>query len=56
MGRFAPVAELKVGVPLAASADALRFRPWTAGAGLEPAGLLNDMRRYAYRYRNGLGD
>lgn len=48
MGRFVPVAQLEIGAPLGAGADALRFRPWTAGAGLEPAGVLNDMRRYAY--------
>jgi hypothetical protein len=29
-------------------ADALRFRPLNAGGGLEPVGLLNKMRRYAY--------
>jgi hypothetical protein len=48
MGRFAPVAELHVGEPLPSSADALPFRPLTAGGGLEPVGVLNEMRRYAY--------
>jgi hypothetical protein len=48
MGRFTPVAELHVGPPLPAPADALRFRPLNAGGGLEPVGLLNSMRRYAY--------
>ena len=48
MGRFAPVAELHVGSPFPATADALRFRPLNAGGGLEPVGLLNEMRRYAY--------
>jgi hypothetical protein len=48
MGRFQAVAELHVGEPLAAETDALRFSPLNAGPGLEPVGLLNDMRRYAY--------
>lgn len=48
MGRFAPVAELHVGAPLPSAADALRFLPLTAGGGLEPVGVLNEMRRYAY--------
>jgi hypothetical protein len=47
-GRFTPVAELHVEAPLPAAADALRFRPLRAGGGLEPVGLLNEMRRYAY--------
>jgi hypothetical protein len=48
MGRFAPVAEVHVGAPLPGVVDALRFRPLAAGGGLEPVGLLNEMRRYAY--------
>jgi hypothetical protein len=48
MARFTPVAELHVGTPLPTAADALRFRPLDAGGGLEPLGLLNQMRRYAY--------
>jgi hypothetical protein len=48
MGRFAPVAELHVEAPLPGAADALRFLPLTAGGGLEPVGVLNEMRRYAY--------
>jgi len=48
MGRFRPVAELHVGPPLPTTADALRFLPLNAGGGLEPLGLLNEMRRYAY--------
>jgi hypothetical protein len=48
MGRFAPVAELEVGAPLPNAADALRFLPLKAGGGLEPLGVLNEMRRYAY--------
>jgi hypothetical protein len=48
MTRFTPVAELHVGAPLPTAADALRFLPLNAGGGLEPLGLLNEMRRYAY--------
>jgi len=48
MGRFAPVAELHVEAPLPSAADALRFLPLKAGGGLEPVGVLNEMRRYAY--------
>ena len=47
-GRFRPVAELHVGPRLAPEADALRFNPWNSGGGLEPAGLLNRLRDYAY--------
>jgi hypothetical protein len=48
MGRFRPVAELHIGPPLPPSADALRFSPLNAGGGLQPIGMLNEMRRYAY--------
>jgi len=48
MARFTPVAELHVGAPLPIAADALRFLPLNAGGGLEPLGILNEMRRYAY--------
>jgi len=47
-GRFRPVAELRVGDRLPAEADALRFDPWNAGGGLEPAGVLNRLRVAAY--------
>jgi hypothetical protein len=47
-GRFRPVAELRVGAALPAAADALRFNPWNTGGGLELAGALNRMRRFAY--------
>jgi hypothetical protein len=33
---------------LPSAADALRFLPLTAGGGLEPVGVRNEMRRYAY--------
>ena len=48
MGRFRPIADISIGAPLPATVDALRFNPWNSGAGLEPAGVLNAMRRYAY--------
>jgi hypothetical protein len=48
MGRFRPVAEIRIGASLPPTADALRFNPWNTGGGLEPAGVLNAMRRYAY--------
>jgi hypothetical protein len=48
MARFTPVAELHIGAPLPTAADALRFLPLNAGGGLEPLGVLNEMRRYAY--------
>jgi hypothetical protein len=48
MGRFTSVAELHVEAPLPSAADALRFLPLKAGGGLEPVGVLNEMRRYAY--------
>ena len=47
-GRFRPVAELRVGDQLPPETDALRFNPWNAGGGLEPTGLLNRLRDYAY--------
>ncbi len=47
-GRFRPVAEIRVGVELPATADALRFNPWNTGGGLRPSGLLNRWRRRAY--------
>ena len=47
-GRFRPVAELRVGDPLPPEADALRFNPFHSGGGLEPVGVLNRLRDYAY--------
>lgn len=47
-GRFEPVAELRVGAPLPPEADALRFNPWHTGGGIEPTGLINRLRDYAY--------
>jgi hypothetical protein len=47
-GRFRPVAEIRVADPLPPETDALRFNPWNAGGGLEPTGLLNRLRDYAY--------
>jgi hypothetical protein len=53
MARFTPVAELHVGAPLPSAADALRFFPLNVGGGLEPLGVLNEMRRYAYPMSQG---
>jgi hypothetical protein len=47
-GRFTPVAELRIGAQLPERFDALCFQPWKGGGGLEPVGVLNRMRRYAY--------
>ncbi|MEX1141317.1 MAG: hypothetical protein WD399_04580 [Thermoleophilaceae bacterium] len=47
-GRFRPVAELRVGDRLPPAADALAFDPWNSGGGLQPVGLLNRLRDYAY--------
>lgn len=48
LGRFRPVAKLQVGKPLPPEADALRFNPWNTGGGLQPIGVLNRLRDYAY--------
>jgi hypothetical protein len=47
-GRFRPVGELRVGAPLPPETDALRFNPWNCGGGIEPTGLINRLRDYAY--------
>ena len=47
-GRFAPVAELHLGGRLPDDLNAIRFNPWNTGGGLEPAGVLNRLRAYAY--------
>jgi hypothetical protein len=46
--RFERVGTLHVGDRLPADLDALRFNPFNCGGGLEPAGLLNRLRDYAY--------
>ena len=46
--RFERVGTLHVGDRLPADVDALRFNPFNCGGGLEPAGLLNRLRDYAY--------
>jgi hypothetical protein len=46
--RFRPVAELRIGSPLSGAVEGLRYSPWNTGGGLQPAGVLNQMRRYAY--------
>lgn len=48
-GRFAPVGRIELGAALAPEANAIRFDVTQhTGGGLEPAGLLNRMRRLAY--------
>jgi hypothetical protein len=49
MGRFRPVAELRIGERLPGELDALRFNPWNTGGGLEPVGALNGARDRAYK-------
>jgi hypothetical protein len=48
MGRFHPVAELRVGARLPRSVDALRFHPGNSGGGMHPVGVLNAMRDLSY--------
>ena len=47
-GRFAPVGDLRVGRRLPDEHNRMHFNPWNTGAGLEPAGVLNRLRAYAY--------
>lgn len=48
MGRFAPVAEIRIGARLPAELDAIQMNPFNTGGGLRPAGFLNRLRDYAY--------
>jgi hypothetical protein len=47
-GRFRRVGTLHVRERLPDALDALRFSPFNCGGGLEPVGLLNRLRDYAY--------
>ncbi len=47
-GRFERVGELGIRSQLPDAFDALRFNPFNCGGGLEPAGMLNRLRDYAY--------
>ncbi len=47
-GRFRRVGSLYVEDRLSETLDALRFNPFNSGGGLEPAGVLNRLRDYAY--------
>ena len=47
-GRFAPVATLRMGARLPASYENLHFNVRNTGGGLEPVGVLNRMRDFAY--------
>lgn len=49
LGRFRRVGELRVGDPLAATGDRTPFNVWNTGGGLEPSGILQRVRRSAYR-------
>ncbi len=48
LGRFERVGVLRVGSKLPDTLDALRFDPFNTGGGLEPVGVLNRLRAYAY--------
>jgi hypothetical protein len=47
-GRFRRVGSLHVQERLRETLDALRFNPFNCGSGLEPVGVLNRLRDYAY--------
>jgi hypothetical protein len=47
-GRFRAVATLHVEARMDRGLDALRFDPFNTGGGLEPVGVLNRLRDYAY--------
>jgi len=47
-GRFRRVGSIRIGERLPQSLDALRFNPFNSGGGLEPSGVLNALRDYAY--------
>jgi hypothetical protein len=48
LGRFARVGLLEITERLDDTFDALRFSPFNTGGGLEPVGVLNRLRDYAY--------
>jgi hypothetical protein len=49
-GRWQPVGEIVLGTPVSPDlADALRFNAANTGGGIDPAGVLQAMRRRAYR-------
>lgn len=47
-GRFRRVGTLHVGERMPHSVDALRFNPFNSGGGMQPSGVLNRLRDYAY--------
>ena len=47
-GRFTRIGTLRVRERLPDNLDALRFSPFNCGGGLQPVGLLNRLRDYAY--------
>lgn len=42
------IGELRLGARRPAAANAITFNPWNTGGGIEPAGALNKLRRWAY--------
>jgi hypothetical protein len=47
-GPFRRVGLVEVGARLPASAEAVRLHPYNGGGGLEPIGMINRLRDYAY--------
>jgi len=47
-GPFRAVGRVELGARLAPPAEALRLHPYNCGGGLEPVGLVNRLRDYAY--------
>jgi hypothetical protein len=47
-GKLRPVGHITVGERLPAEANRIRFNPWNTGGGIEPTGLINRLRDYAY--------
>jgi hypothetical protein len=52
-GRFRRVGALHIDARLPDIVDALRFNPFNCGGGLEPVGVLNRLRDYAYPLSQG---
>jgi hypothetical protein len=48
MGRFEVVGRLEIGRRVPPAAEAIRFHPANCGGGLEPFGMINRMRDFAY--------
>jgi hypothetical protein len=48
-GRFTPIGELRIGDRREDALDGMPFNVWNTGAGLEPATVVNRVRRAAYQ-------